>query len=1060
MNVDVFRAAIRATTYLTVVAALSSTGAWAQEAATQADRPVPDIINPNAKAEQAKGGEIIITGSRIKRDEFSSPSPIQVIDPEISRLAGTIDTAEMIQSSSVAAGSAQVTAAISSNFVTNGGPGASTISLRGLGAERTLVLLNGRRAGPAGVRGAVSAFDLNVMPTSIVQSVEILKDGASSIYGSDAVAGVVNLITRKKTDGLELDGFVSTPFKSGGEQYRLSATWGKEFDRGHFIATVDYYKRKELARGQRKYLSCPEDYIFREDGSRADPIDPRTGKPACREAGGLWGHVWLYDYSYIYSQNPSQTVDPVNGRPIRLLQHTYNDNLGKWLPGFPSPQDPYQLGAPEGFYLVNYTQPNSVGLTNYYHPAINEQTVIPSTKRYTAYVEGEYELNDHLTLYGEGLFNRRETYQNGWRQFWQFGFTSSSTLPGLFGMSSNPIDGDAAAQGFTGDYLISPTIITNIGDSGQRVDYYRSVLGLKGDLDGGFLSGWSWDVFSQYSRSSGKYMNDQIYDDAIGTQDFRVGSCAGQVTEFSGNDCLDINWTDPRFLKGDLTAAQRNYLFGREYGHTRYTQWNFEASASGDLFKLPGGNAQLALGATLRRDAIDDTPGSITYIVTGNGPEDFTNNAWGTSASGRTKGHSITKELFGELSLPVLGDMPLIKDFTLSGAARVTNVKSVRSSDGFSDSDNGNWTYKLGANWEVSDWLRFRGTYGTSYRAPALFEQFLADQTSFIDNKAIDPCIAWGANLADGVIPQRVADNCAADGIPDNYLGGGVEATVVTGGGIGVLKPETSTAKTFSVVLSPRFDFMPRTRVSLAVDYFDIRVKGEIGQLGAGQVLYGCYNSDYYPTDPLCSLFTRGQPAAPYNIDRVRDSFINVNRQRNEGIDFTLRLDQDLGRWGKLNMVAQATYQMKDTVALFEGTVENNNGEAGEPKWVGDLDLTWQKGGTSLYYGVTYVGSTSDERDYIDTNGDLCRTSTVYGRYCVQLKAKSRIYHSISLSQEIMGGRFEITGGISNLFDKKPPRTTTKVLNGNEIETLGQSVFASQYDMIGRRGFLGIKAKF
>ena len=129
----------------------------------------------------------------------------------------------MLQSSPLAAGSTQITSTISTNFVVNGGEGVQTINLRGLGDNRTLVLLNGRRAGPAGVRGGVSAFDLNVIPLDAIQSIDILKTGASSIYGSDAIAGVVNLITKKDLRGLEVRGFVSVPDTGGGEQYSISA---------------------------------------------------------------------------------------------------------------------------------------------------------------------------------------------------------------------------------------------------------------------------------------------------------------------------------------------------------------------------------------------------------------------------------------------------------------------------------------------------------------------------------------------------------------------------------------------------------------------------------------------------------------------------------------------------------------------------------------------------------------------------------------------------------------------------------------------------------------------
>ncbi len=231
---------------------------------------------------QAESQEIVVTGSRIRRSVFNSPDPLTVIDPELEQKAGRNETAEILQNAPVAAGSFQITPLLSAGaFVTDGGVGTQTLSLRGLGAERTLVLLNGRRAGPAGTRGAVNSFDLNVIPSAAIQSVEIVKTGASSVYGSDAIAGVANLLTRKTTDGLDLRAFHSAPFKDGGENYSLSAVYGKDFGRGHVLAGVDFTHRSELERGDRSYLTCPEEFITFRDGTRADIVDPRTGEPRC-----------------------------------------------------------------------------------------------------------------------------------------------------------------------------------------------------------------------------------------------------------------------------------------------------------------------------------------------------------------------------------------------------------------------------------------------------------------------------------------------------------------------------------------------------------------------------------------------------------------------------------------------------------------------------------------------------------------------------------------------------------------------------------------------------------
>jgi len=170
-----------------------------------------DAAQPTAQeaAQEQKLETVLVTGTRIRHDGFSSSQPMDVVSPDVAALQGVGDVTRLLQTSTIAAGSPQVTAATSTAFVQNGGTGAQTLSLRGLGANRTLVLLNGRRAGPAGVRGGVSSFDFNVLPLSVIERVEILKDGASSIYGSDAVAGVVNIIT-KKGEGATVDAYFST----------------------------------------------------------------------------------------------------------------------------------------------------------------------------------------------------------------------------------------------------------------------------------------------------------------------------------------------------------------------------------------------------------------------------------------------------------------------------------------------------------------------------------------------------------------------------------------------------------------------------------------------------------------------------------------------------------------------------------------------------------------------------------------------------------------------------------------------------------------------------------
>lgn len=1031
MKIAIVKSALRSATCVAALTMVSAT-AFAQDAA------------PAEATETASDDEgIVVIGTRIGGvTPYNSPDPITIVSPEIAKSEGKFNLAEALQSSPIASGSTQITSALSSNFVTNGGPGAQTIDLRGLGANRTLVLLNGRRAGPAGTRGGVSSFDLNVLPLSIINDIQILKTGASSVYGSDAVAGVVNIKTDAKLDGFRLDLNASAPLDSGGEEYRASLAWGKRFERGHFMIAGDYSHANELNRGDRAYLACPEANIYRQDGSRADLIDTRTGKPHCEDL--RWGHVWTYNLvDNLQLDGPGGPNTGLNTSPAGqtiLMQYQYpGEVLG--IPAFGAPDYPTDFGAPAGWFPTGYNAA-STAVQNAYHPFVEEQTIIPETDLYTIYSQGAYELSDSVELFGEFLFNSRKTYQNGWRQFWNFGYTGDLYSTGA-GNLYNYWGG-----GWQGYNFISPTGITNHSDNSQRVDYYRGVGGLRGDFGGGK---WHYEIYGQYSKSIGKYRSEQILQDSYDTGYFQTSSCVGQTTAVTGRQCIDIPWADPYFLAGQWTPAQTAFLTDWEEGKTVYTQLSGEASVNGKLFELPAGPLGIAAGITVREDKITDTPGVITLA----------GNAWGASSGGVTAGKSVTSEAFGELNIPVFADEAFAKDFTISLAGRVTNVKATRASDGVSSSDNGNFTYKAAFNWAVNDWVRFRGSYGTSFRAPALFEQFLADETGFVTQTRIDPCVRWGANLALGAISQRIADNCAADGIPNNYAGGGIQATSISSGGLGVLKSETSKAKTVGVVLSPKFAGLADTRFSLAADYFDIRVNGEISQLGARNIIFGCYDSQQFATEPLCDLFTRGQNAtAIYQINTIQDKFINIASQRNSGLDVTARLEQKLGGLGSITLLADMTWQFKDDTRLLPGSpLSSDNGEAGSPKWVGDFRATWaHPSGFSLFYGVNVIGGTSDLGDLLDDNGgNPCITSTIYGTYCPDVTIPTTFYHNISVSQEI-ADKFTITAGVNNLFDTQPPRVS--VLNGGEITMLGPVIYASQYGFRGRRAFINVSAKF
>ena len=998
---------------------------------------------------QDEGGAIIVTGSRIAKSEFTSADPIQVIDPETAKLQGQVQLADMLQSAPVAQGSIQITSAISNRFIANGGNDVQTLSLRGLGAERTLVLINGRRAGPAGIRGSVAPFDLNVLPLSVVRQVEILKTGASSIYGSDAVAGVVNILTRDDLDGFEGGGFSSITEHGGGESYGADASVGKKFDRGHFFATVDIFRQQNLTRRDRGFLFCSEEYLKREaDGSRADIVDFRTGRPACSSTQA--NMIVFSDFSGV-DENGFPTFGPgliaPNGQAIFAGQ--YGAEFASV--GIPiNSYNPIGVFGPADFFGVNFDGP-STGALNQFEPAEQDSDVFSGVRRVSAFAEGAYDVSDGITAYGEFLFSNRKSHNNGVQRIELQQFTGASMLPFFLcdptQYNCDPGDmGDPLNAEFGGNLILRPRVLVK-SQAQADVDYYRGVLGLRGD----FGAGWKWDVHGQHSRSDASYTQDVIYQDALASQTLRTRSCAGTVTAIRGVECIDIDFTDPRVLRGDFTPEERAFLTGRETGRTLFKQSSAEALVTGKLLTLPAGPVGIAVGANIRRDEIDDTPGEATRA----------GNVANFTTSGITAGRTVSKEVFGEVEVPLLAGVPMIERLTLSGAARYTHVEATArggAQDSFSDT-----TWKVGADWAVTGWLRLRGTWGTSFRAPALFELFLQDQTGFLGQSDIDPCIQSAARLAAGAISQRIFDNCAAAGIAPDYAGGIAPATITSGGGLGRLKPETSTAKTVSIILTPDLSgaLWGGLRTRLAVDYFDIEVKDEIALLGAANILTGCYDSENFASEAFCGLFAR-TAAGPdaQSVATVTDRYVNISRQQGRGVDLSLAVDQDLGNLGSLTFRAQMTWQVEDKVELFPGTEIDDNGKIGNPKWVGDFNLAWTKDKWTLFYGLDVTGAASNEEDLLRAQGgDPCRTSSFRpgGRFCPDVSVPATFTHSLSLSRDV-ADRFRITLGVANLFDTPPPRVSTVVTATPPV--IGQApAFGTQYDYLGRRFFLGVRGR-
>lgn len=1011
------------TTFIMGLATFAPSMAMAQST------PAPE--EPEAQEEQDEGvaeiGDVVVTGSRIRRNEYTSTQPIEVITSEESTLEGLLDPAQILQGSTAAGTANQINNSFT-GFLTTGGPGVNTLSIRGLGAQRTLILLNGRRLGPAGVRGTVGPVDLNVIPASLTQRYELLLDGASSIYGSDALAGVVNIITDNSHDGVQIGAFTSQPIEEGGDIYSINAKIGRVFDRGYATVGAEYFNREAILFGDRDELSCQQSFVFADEGLllRRDVVDPDTGDYKCL----VPINNMIRNFNVGFGAGPVRTGD-YQFNPSAVYGGGFTGcDVDGWQ----------QFAGGSGSCSIiaagNAVRREAFASTNHSEDKRRNRTAVSPVERYSIAGFAGYDLTPNIEVFTELLFNRRESSQTSDRQIFPqvSPFHTESPFGGACNMRADP--------GGPTDCMVSLPVIAVNYTSEQVVDYTRAVVGLRGDFN--FLDrGWSWELAGQYSRSQGTYRSDQFYED-------RVNATAGIDALFEGrnfgdsdlggypagdNDNCDeallttatdcptggVNWFDPVLLATGSAPGFDDFLQFVAVGETEYISKYVEGVIAGDLFNLPAGPVGAAFGFHVRDEEIDDNPDD----------QEEAGNLWGFSAAGRTRGSDSVREVFGEVELPLLRNLPLFNELTLNLSGRLSDY----------DSYGENSTYKVGLNWRISPEFRIRASNGTSFRAPALYELFLADQTGFAGQFNVDPCINW-ADSTNSDIQQ----NCAADGIPGDYDGFGPSVEVSTGGGLGVLEGEAGENFTVGLIYTP--DFID---LSLAVDYFETTINDQISQIGAANILFRCYTSESYPNDPLCTLFTRERdPASPeyLNVLTVNNDYVNIALQKQKGLDFTFRYSRDFS-FGDLTFTSRVSHILDHTQQTFSDSVPAViNDQTGNPETVGNAQVRFERGDWTVFYDVDFASSASDDRFFANGNVSNFLGETVFSQYSVD----NYFLHSMSVRRQV--DDLSIVVGIRNIFDENAPR----VSSNNAF--LGNGAFGSQYDYFGRQLIFSITKDF
>ena len=1016
--------------------------------------PIGDEATSADATESAPGDLIVVTGSRIRSPNLESASPITVISSEEFKQTGTTRVEDLVNS-------LPQVFADDGGSIANGASGAATINLRGLGAERTLVLVNGRRLVPGDPN--TSAADINVIPAALVKRVDVLTGGASSVYGADAVAGVVNFVLDTEFEGLRLDTQYSVynhdqrnrsnvtnaldsrgfPFPSGlntdGGTIDATAVFGAGFDdgRGHVTGYFGYRNINAVNQSKRDYSACSL------SANTAAQVNGGADIYGCGgSATSPQGTLFAFD-------SGGDTTD-ANGDGIAdsftstIFQFGANRAL---LPGF----------TPYNFAPLNYFQ--------------------RPDERYTAGVFADYEVSDSLTAYMEFMFMDDRTvaqiapsgdFGNSLSlncdnpllsaeqlsvicdnenllvstdprdAFEVVGNNPGSTPVDFF----DPVTGAAYNRGF------AQILRRNVEGGPRRDDLqhtsYRGVIGFRGNLS----PAWSYDAYYQYGRTNFA----ETY-----TNDFSISRVqrALDVVDNPNTPGLDpvcrsaLDGTDPNCVPWDIfspgsvtpSAAATAYLSTPGFQRGVVSEQVASGYLSGSLgeygLQSPWSDEGIGVvfGAEYRKEKLEFLSDSAfsTGDLAGQG-----------AATLPVSGSFDVKELFTEVSIPIATNS-WVYDFRITGGYRYSDYNTGNQTD----------TYKIEGEFAPTADIRFRGGYNRAVRAPTVQDLF-APQRVALDASS-DPCAGAPITAAD--------TGCLAQGLTVGQVVAPNPASQYNGfiGGNPNLTPEIADTYTGGVVLTPTF--VPGFTAS--VDYFNIKLKDAIQGYGSDTILSVCTDT----ADPFfCGLINRDSSGSLWRTPQgfVRNITDNIGGVSTSGIDGTANYSREIGSLGRASLSFVGTYLIKlktdtgidvagsyDCVGLYGNVCGTPN-----PEWRHQARLGFESPsglGASLrwrYFGPVTV-------DAVDPNSNLNNPSNsgpapggVARPGVARLDAVS--YFDLALTARI-GDNYNFRLGANNILDKQPPLTGSQSCpagpcNGN--------TFAQVYDAIGRYFYAGVTLDF
>lgn len=713
---------------------------------------------------------VVVTGSRIRKVDAETSAPVFSLDRADIEAQGLTSIGDVIQNLT-ANGSA-----LNSTF-NNGGNGETRVSLRNLGSNRTLVLVNGRRwIGGTGLGGAV---DLNTIPTAAVERIEVLKDGASTLYGSDAIAGVVNIILRTDFQGAEANTFLGQYDEGDGERQSYSFTVGSTSDRSSVMFGAQYVKEEPVMAGTRAISAEPKFGTGTSFGSSTTPFgrfqvcaDPTVTNPQDCFAGS--------------ATRPSDRVRPDGSQG----QFTFNPGQSgnNWRP-WSSANDFFNF-APLNFLLTP-----------------QERTSIFSS--------GTFDITDNVRFTATGTYNNRKSSQLLAAMPIVLG-----TGPGA-GAQARTIQIDA--NNFYNPFGAPVVRIQRraVETGGRQFNQDVNTFLFTGALEGDFQLGdryFYWDAGWTYGRNDQNDTTDGLFNvlalrQALGPSMLIDGNprCVSEA----GNAATEIEGCVPLNLlgaQGSITQDMLNFSAFQAHDQTDSELTDYFANISGDIIELPGGTAAFALGLEHRRETGSDQPDAL--ISSGN-----------TTGNSRTATNGVTTvdEGYLELSLPLLKDLAFAKELSFSVATRVSDY------DAFGSTTNS----KFGFKYKPIDDLLIRGNWAEGFRAPSIAEQFSGISDSFPSIN--DPC----NNVRFSGLSPAEQQACVAQGAPNGGYDQGNPQVRIRVGGNPFLGPEESISRTLGLVYSPSYI----KGFDVAVDWWQIHLRDGIQTIGSQRILDLCVTS-------------------------------------------------------------------------------------------------------------------------------------------------------------------------------------------------------------------------